>query len=42
VSEVNIPDGWKLTGVTCSDGSQPDAIDLSAGETVTCTFNNTE
>jgi hypothetical protein len=42
VSEVNIPDGWKLTGDTCSDGSQPEDIDLSTGETVTCTFNNTE
>ncbi|MEW6401298.1 MAG: hypothetical protein AB1649_05825 [Chloroflexota bacterium] len=42
VSEVNIPDGWELTGVACSDGSQPGAIDLSPGETVTCIFNNTK
>jgi uncharacterized protein (DUF2141 family) len=32
------PSGWTLTNASCSDGSAPDAIDLSAGETVTCTF----
>ncbi len=42
-SEVNTPAGWELTGgATCDDGSNPSSIDLSAGETVTCTFNNTE
>jgi uncharacterized repeat protein (TIGR01451 family) len=40
VSEVDIPDGWELTGVTCSGGGQAEDIDLSAGGTVTCTFNN--
>ncbi|HRO24797.1 MAG TPA: choice-of-anchor Q domain-containing protein, partial [Promineifilum sp.] len=34
-------DGW-TTFATCSDGSAPGAINLAAGETVTCTFNNEE
>lgn len=34
-------DGW-TTSATCSDGSAPGAINLAAGETVTCTFNNEE
>jgi hypothetical protein len=33
--------GWDLTSATCDDGSDPSAIDLGAGETVTCTFTNT-
>ena len=37
----SVPFGWDLTEVTCDDGSEPDAIDLQKGETVTCTFNNT-
>jgi len=36
-----VPSGWSLTSATCDDGSDPSAIDLSAGETVTCTFVNT-
>ena len=32
--------GWDLTSATCSDGSDPSSIGLSAGETVTCTFSN--
>jgi len=32
--------GWVLSGATCDDGSLPNAIDLAAGETVTCTFVN--
>jgi uncharacterized repeat protein (TIGR01451 family) len=40
VSE-NVPAGWSLTSATCSDGSDPDAIELSAGENVTCVFENT-
>jgi hypothetical protein len=40
VSET-VPAGWDLTSATCSDGSDPASIGLSAGETVTCTFNNT-
>ncbi len=41
VAEVNIPDGWDLSGATCDDGSLVGAIDLAAGESVTCTFVNT-
>lgn len=33
-------DGWSLTSATCDDGSSVDAIDLSEGEVVTCTFVN--
>jgi hypothetical protein len=40
VAEVNVPAGWDLMGVSCSDGSPVTAIALAAGETVTCTFNN--
>lgn len=39
VSET-LPDGWLLTDASCNDGSDPDAISLEAGETVTCTFYN--
>ncbi|MBN1287949.1 MAG: DUF11 domain-containing protein, partial [Anaerolineae bacterium] len=39
VSE-SVPDGWELTGATCDDGSDPGAIQLGEGETVTCTFSN--
>ena len=34
-------EGWELTSATCDDGSPIGNIDLQAGETVTCTFNNT-
>jgi Prealbumin-like fold domain len=33
--------GYTLTGAECSDGSDPATIELSSGETVTCTFTNT-
>jgi putative metal-binding protein/thrombospondin type 3 repeat protein/prealbumin domain-containing protein len=33
------PAGWDFTGSSCSDGSAAGSIGLSAGETVTCTFN---
>lgn len=33
---------WDLTGVSCSDGSPADAVQLDPGETVTCTFTNTK
>ena len=39
VSE-DVPAGWDLTSATCSDLSNPAAISLQAGETVTCTFTN--
>jgi hypothetical protein len=35
-----VPAGWNLVSSTCSDGSLPSAIGLSAGETVTCTFHD--
>jgi hypothetical protein len=40
LGEVNLPAGWVLTSAVCSDGSQPAAISLAPGETVTCTFTN--
>jgi len=33
------PSGWDFVSSSCSDGSAPGAIGVSAGETVTCTFN---
>ena len=42
VAEVNIPAGWSLTSATCSDQSNPNSINLAAGEHVTCTFTNTQ
>ena len=41
VSETALT-GWDKTSATCSDGSPISAISLSAGETVTCTFVNTQ
>lgn len=35
-----IPAGWIQVSATCDDGSDPSNIDLSEGETVTCTFVN--
>ncbi|HEX5044142.1 MAG TPA: MopE-related protein [Candidatus Polarisedimenticolaceae bacterium] len=35
-----LPAGWDLQGAVCDDGSPVAAIQLSAGETVTCTFTN--
>jgi len=39
-----VPAGWNLVSATCVDtvgpNSDPAAIDLSAGETVTCTFHD--
>jgi hypothetical protein len=35
-----VPAGWNLAGSSCSDGSNPATIGLSAGETVTCTFHD--
>ena len=34
--------GWDRTSATCSDGSPVRNINLSVGETVTCTFTNTK
>src|ERR671923_55349 len=40
VSET-VPTGWNLTSATCDDGSPVSNIDVSVGETVTCTFTDT-
>ena len=40
VMQPSTPAGWNAAQVTCSDGSSPSAIDVSYGETVTCTFAN--
>lgn len=37
-----VPAGWVQSKVECDDGSIPTVIDVSSGETVTCTFTNTE
>src|ERR671937_476769 len=37
----SVPLGWDLTSSTCDDGSSVTNIDVSAGETVTCTFTDT-
>src|SRR4029079_18446518 len=42
VLESAIPAGWDLTSATCNDGSPVTAIAVAAGETVTCTFTNTQ
>ena len=41
VSET-VPAGWDLTSATCDDGSPVTNIDVSSGETVTCTFHNVQ
>ncbi|HXE74729.1 MAG TPA: kelch repeat-containing protein [Candidatus Xenobia bacterium] len=52
VQEVNLPQGWSLTGLVCDDGqsANPSTVDLAtgiatihldAGEIVTCTYTNT-
>jgi Prealbumin-like fold domain len=35
-----VPAGWNLVSATCDDGSDPASIDLSGGESVTCTFHD--
>jgi len=35
-----VPAGWELISATCDDGSPVTNIDVSVGETVTCTFTN--
>jgi hypothetical protein len=36
-----VPANWALTSAVCDDGSPVSNIDVSPGETVTCTFTNT-
>ncbi len=40
LSQDALPPGWTQAGVSCSDGSAPSNIGISAGETVTCTYTN--
>ena len=35
-----VPAGWDQTSATCNDGSPVSAINIAAGENVTCTFTN--
>jgi hypothetical protein len=35
-----VPANWNLVSATCDDESDPAAIELSPGETVTCTFHD--
>jgi len=35
-----MPAGWNLVSSSCDDGSSPASIELSGGETVTCTFHD--
>jgi large repetitive protein len=42
ITQTSRPAGWSLAGATCSDGSPINAINLSIGEVVTCTFTNTK
>src|SRR5205807_1960080 len=39
---ATVPAGWDLTSATCDDQSPVNNVDVSPGETVTCTFTNTE
>ena len=41
VSETALA-GWDLTSATCDNGNLPGSITLGAGQTVTCTFSNTQ
>jgi hypothetical protein len=41
VSET-VPEGWELTSAVCTGEESISDIDLSDGETVTCTFTNTK
>jgi hypothetical protein len=37
-----LPPGWQLDSATCDDGSPVTNINVSVGETVTCTFTNSK
>jgi plastocyanin len=41
VAEVGIA-GWDLTSATCDNGNPPSSITVNPGQTVTCTFTNTQ
>ncbi|MCE7987254.1 MAG: DUF11 domain-containing protein, partial [Caldilinea sp. CFX5] len=36
-----VPSDWKLLGASCSNGSAANAIQMTAGATITCVFTNT-
>ena len=40
-TETPVPTGWDLTSFICDDNSDPHNINVSVGETVTCTATNT-
>jgi hypothetical protein len=40
--DETVPAGWVKSGATCTDNSPITAIVVSAGENVTCTFQNTK
>ena len=42
ISQTVTPAGWTLVDAACSDGSRPDAIALTPGETLVCTFFNVQ
>ena len=35
-----VPPGWDQTAAVCDNGNSPSALDVSAGQNVTCTFTN--
>ena len=37
---ATMPPGWSQTGVSCSDGSSPTALNLAPAETIICTFSS--
>ncbi|MEM7133378.1 MAG: SdrD B-like domain-containing protein [Chloroflexota bacterium] len=37
-----VPAGWSQTSATCNNADAPSAISVAVGETVTCTFTNTD
>ena len=37
-----LPTNWIQTSASCDNGNKPDAVNLAAGQTVTCTFKNTQ
>ena len=38
----SVPQNWVQTSATCDNNNTPDAISLAAGQTVVCTFKNTQ
>ena len=42
VTEDNLSSGWTLKSAICDNGRNPNALELTAGSNVTCTFTNTQ